>query len=164
MSLTSNSPSAATEAIRAAGIDRRADVILRGIGGFAGMDTDGHPNWVLGSRGPILCRALDDRQAAKYGTAGRRKDDVEPIAFSPDLGPFELRNGLPDDRAVAFDDTRRSHVAALIYELGVAAQVGEQEASVWARIAGPAASWLTLSACGSVSMLPADLTCGVATS
>ena len=75
-------------------------------------------------RSSTMARAASDRRA------GRTEDHVEAVALGLDLGSGEPTAAPRTRRAVPIEEVRGGGRAVLSSELGVVAQVGEEEGPV----------------------------------
>ena len=88
------------------------------------MDANADPDLLVGR----VC-GRRDREAAPDRAAHGVEDDVEAVALGLDLRAAELPDRLPGERAVLRQKLRSGRRAALLYEVGVTAEIREEEAA-----------------------------------
>jgi hypothetical protein len=106
-------------------VDRRADVALVGLDRLARVDAD--PDADRATVRPGCRGAIEDREPALHGAAGRGEDDVEAVAFGLDLGAAEAADDVADERPVRLEERRCRLIAVGLDVSRVVAEVGEQE-------------------------------------
>jgi len=117
-------------------VDRRTNEPFRGLHGLPCVDPHAHPDRSLGVGRGGLVGSLHDLDAAAHRFAHRGEDEVEAVALGADLGPLVGGHGGAHEGAVGRQQLSRLAVAVGLHVLGVAAQVGEEEASCAGRGSG----------------------------